>query len=82
MLRFREQIVHCKLLRFVNVRMIDLCVDVEKTLTVFVCPCVHYTNHMLMFLTVHCPCTALKWPLVSSLYMSKMLLLSAPSQSY
>jgi len=31
LVRFHEQIVHYKLLRFVNVRMIDLCVDVENT---------------------------------------------------
>lgn len=29
--RFHEQIVHYKLLRFVNIHIIDLCVDVEKT---------------------------------------------------
>jgi len=30
-IRFHEQIVHYKLLRFVNVRMIDLCIDVKRT---------------------------------------------------
>jgi hypothetical protein len=75
--RFHEQIVHYKLLRFVNVRMIDLCVDVEKTAhCARLSMCAVHQLHAYVFdsaPSLYC---------IESLCMSKMLLLSAPLQSY
>jgi len=54
-IRFHEQIVHYKLLRFVNVCMIDMCVDVEKSAhCVHLSLCAVHQSHAYVFDSAPC----------------------------